>query len=319
MITGLCKMACWAALLVLAGCAPRPPASYQGYIEGEFVYVAPPLGGQLTNLAVARGTEVAAGQLLFVLEASAEASGVREAEEKLAQAGARLEDLKKGKRPTELASLEAQLKVAQANLELARLEWNRQSRLQKDQVISEQEWEIARARLAVEEARVNSLKADLETARLGARTDAVKAAEAEEQGARAALAKAQWALTQKRQAAPAAAWVQDTLYREGEYVTAGSPVVSLLSPGNLKVRFFVPQAQLPSIRRGAQVQVRLDGLAAPLNATIQYISAREEFTPPVIYSQENRAKLVFMVEAGFGPVPAAGLKPGQPADVRLVP
>jgi HlyD family secretion protein len=171
----------------------------------------------------------------------------------------------------------------------------------------------------VEQARVTSLKADLETARLGGRADEIKAAEAEVGAARASLERAQWALRQKRQVAPANAWVQDTLYREGEFVGAASPVVSLLPPANIKVRFFVPEGQLATIQPGRTVEVSLDGRPGPLRAVVNYVSPQAEFTPPVIYSKESRAKLVFMVEAVFGPGESRELRPGQPAEVRLSP
>jgi HlyD family secretion protein len=311
-------MAPWLAMLGLAGCTARPPTAWQGYIEGEFVYVGGPLGGQLTNLAVRRGTEVQAGQMLFELEGAAEAEAAREAEGRLAQAGAHLDNLNKGRRPTEIASLESQLQSAQSSLELSTLELERQTKLKEAGANSLQEMDAARSRREVDLGRVNSLKAELETARLGGRTDEIKAAEADVQTARAALGRARWAVAQKRQTAPAAAWVQDTLYREGEFVVAGFPVVALLPPANIKVRFFVPQAQLVSVRPGVVVSVNPDGAPAPLKATVNYISARAEFTPPVIYSKENRAKLVFMVEAVFNPAEARELRPGQPVDVRLV-
>jgi HlyD family secretion protein len=306
-------------LLALAGCAPRTPPSFQGYIEGEFVYVGAPVGGLLTNLAVQRGAEVRGGQLLYELEGGAEAAAVREAEDRLTQAGARLENLKKGRRPTELAALEAQLKSAQASLNLSSLEWDRQVKLMEAKTISPQEFDAARIRREVDQARVNSLAADLETARLGARVDEIKAAEADVKASGAALDRAQWSLAQKRQPSPTNAWVQDTLYREGEFVAVGQPVVTLLPPANIKVRFFIPQDQLPSVQRGRKVRVRMDGAAAPLSATVSYVSPTAEFTPPVIYSKENRSKLVFMVEAVFPPDQARNLKPGQPVDVSLEP
>jgi len=137
------------------------------------------------------------------------------------------------------------------------------------------------------------------------------------QATAATLAKAQWALAQKTQYAPTNAWVQDTLYRPGEFVIAGNPVVALLPPENIKARFFVPQPQLASFKSGTPVSVSIDGVPTPLRATVNYISTQAEFTPPVIYSKENRAKLVFMVEAGLAAAVARNLRPGQPVDVRL--
>jgi HlyD family secretion protein len=304
------------SLLLWAGCSPGPSGTWQGYIEGEFVYVAAPLGGTLANLAVIRGHEVKSGQLLFDLEREAEGAAAREAEQRLAQAKSRLENLTKGRRPTEIAALEAQLERAKANQRLSDLELERYSKLIQDKVVSPAELDLAKARRDADRAQVTSLAAELETARLGARADEIKAAEADVQALLAALAKARWAVAQKSQLAPTNAWVHDTLYRQGEYVAAGNPVVSLLPPENIKARFFVPQAQLASIRIGQPVSVHVDGAIAPLRATVNYIATQAEFTPPVIYSKENRAKLVFMVEAAFAAADARNLRPGQPVDVR---
>ena len=133
----------------------------------------------------------------------------------------------------------------------------------------------------------------------------------------AALDKAKWSFDQKQQFAPADALVHDTLYRQGEWVAAGNPVVVLLPPENLKVRFFVPQEVLPKIKTGETVSVSFDGAAKNYSATVNYISTQAEYTPPVIYSRENRAKLVFMIEAKFSPADAADVRPGQPVDVKL--
>jgi HlyD family secretion protein len=305
--------------LGLAGCAPETPGSYQGYLEGEFVYVASPLAGTLTNLAVSRGAEVKAGQLLYVLESEAEAAATREAEERLAQAQARLDDLHKGRRPTELAALEAQLRRANASLALSELELQRRVRLRETNVISAEELDAARTRRDTDQAELVALSADLETARLGARVDEIKAAEADVQALTAALGKARWTLAQKTQRAPADAWVHDTLYRQGEFVAAGNPVISLLPPENVKARFFVPQKELATLRSGQSVWVSFDGAATPYVATVNYIATEAEFTPPVIYSKENRAKLVYMVEAAFAAADARKLRPGQPVDVRVTP
>ena len=305
--------------LALAGCAPEPAGSWQGYVEGEFVYVASPLGGALTNLAVSRGAEVKAGQVLFELEHEAEAAALRQAGDQLAQSKARLADLRKGRRPTEIASLEAGLDRARANLRLSELELERRGKLIEGKVISPEELDSVRSRRDADTAQVKGLEADLATARLGAREDALQAAEAEVQSFQSALTKATWAVTQKVQSAPASGMVQDTLYRAGEFVAAGNPVVSLLPLENVKVRFFVPQTQLAALKPGTSVAVSFDGATGSLRGTVNYISAQAEFTPPVIYSKENRAKLVFMVEAAFAPADGKNLRPGQPVDVKLAP
>lgn len=255
-----------AAGLFLAGCSGNSDHEFQGYVEGEYVYIAAPLGGALTNLAVARGDEVKAGQLLFMLERGSEAAALDEAKKNLAQ--------------------------ARANFALSETSFARRQQLREaNGVISAEELDQARAQRDADAAAVASQQA--------------------------ALDKAAWSFDQKQQFAPADAFVQDTLYRQGEWVAAGNPVVVLLPPQNLKARFFVPQEVVPKIKTGEKVTVSFDGAAKKYSPTISYISTQIEFTPPVIYNRENRAKLVFMVEATFSPADAADLRPGQPVDVKL--
>ena len=99
-------------------------------------------------------------------------------------------------------------------------------------------------------------------------------------------------------------------------MTAGAPVVSLLPPENIFVRFFVPEPILGSLHRGDQVRLTCDGCAAGLTATISFISPQAEFTPPLIYSESNIAKLVFLIEAHPPPDQAVKLNPGQPIEVH---
>jgi HlyD family secretion protein len=164
---------------------------------------------------------------------------------------------------------------------------------------------------------VSELKAQLAAAKLAARPDEIRAAQAASAAAREALAQAEWRLEQKSVRAPREGRVTDTLYVEGEWVPAGSPVVTLLPPAHIKVRFFVQERILGSVRVGQSVSVRCDGCGEPIAAQVSYISPQAEYTPPVIYSRENRAKLVFLVEARPAPAEAARLHPGQPVEVRL--
>lgn len=306
----------WMALA--AGCGNSDPNLVQGYVEGEYVYVASPLPGALESLSVQRGTQVKEGDPLFALDSVAEQAARDEAERRLAQARATLEDAKKGKRPTEIEAIKAQLKQARAALKLAESEFARHEALMSvPGATAELEFDRARSMRDQQRQRVAQLEADLTTAQLGSRSDLVIAAEAEVRAREAALAKAEWDLSQKRQRAPKSGLVFDTLYREGEWVAAGRPVVALLPPQNVKVRAFVPQAKIGTIHVGDQVAVSMDSVAQPLIGTVSFISPRVEFTPPVIYSRESRDKLVFMIEATFDPQVAANLHPGQPVDVRV--
>jgi HlyD family secretion protein len=318
--TFLCLTGALTAAAGLMACQRPPSDRMQGYVEGEFVYVASPFAGALEALAVRRGQQVREGEALFALERGSEKAARDEAERRLSQALANLEDARKGKRPTEIESLKAQLKYAQTALRLSTREVVRQEGLTTVPGAAV-ELEVDRARAARDQdrQRVAQLQADLNTALLGSRTDQVIAAEAEVRAREATLARAEWELGQKRQQAPKSGLVFDTLYREGEWVPAGRPVVVLLPPENIKVRAFVPEKRLGTIHPGDDAQVAVDGVPKAFSGKVSYISPRAEYTPPVIYSQESREKLVFMVEVLFDPQSAADLNPGQPVDVQFGP
>lgn len=321
LLEGVRVVVVWvSALFLVSGCEPGGDAgTYQGYIEAEYVYVASPQAGELKALAVERGQEVELGQPLFKLDPEPEAALRREAVEKLKEAQARLEDLRKGKRPSELAALEAKVDQAKVSLELAELEFRRVEKLFQEKVVPVEDLDRVRATLDLSKAQLAEQAADLETARLGGRADAIQAAEAAVAAGEAVLRNAEWSLAQKSQLAPAKGLVHDTLYRPGEWVAGGRPVVVLLPPANLKVRFFAPQEALARLAPGVAVRVTFDGAPQPYAAKVSYVSTQAEFTPPVIYSQQTRAKLVFMIEAKFETGDTAPLRPGQPVDVRLVP
>ncbi|MDQ5980204.1 MAG: HlyD family secretion protein [Verrucomicrobiota bacterium] len=304
-----------ALTLALVGCGRREPAGYQGYLEGEFVQLAAPLAGRLEKLTVAKGARVTAGTPLFQLEQGAESAALGEAVGRVRAAQARLADLRKGQRPTELAVIEARFAQARAAAELSTRELERLTKLHENRVASDDDFDRARLNQEAATKQVAELVAQLETARLGARTDVIAAAEAETAAAQAALDRAGWAVAQKSVSAPRDGLIYDTLYREGEFVAAAMPVITLLPPDNLKVRFFVPEADFGALKAGDTVQVALTGRSAPLEARISYLSPKPEYTPPVLYNRENRSKLVFMVEASFDNAVARDLHPGQPVEV----
>jgi len=311
------KKAMLACLLVLAACGKPESNVLQGYVEGEFVRVAAPFPGTLVSLDVRRGAEVAAGAALFTLESEREDAARREAEERLRKAQATVDDLRKGKRPTEVDAVRAQLAQAEATAGFSEKEHQRALGLVEKGFISPNKVDETRTARDRDRNRVVELANELATARLGARPDEIRAAEAEAAAARASLAQASWSLRQKSVSAPVAGRVSDTLFATGDWVSAGAPVVTLLPPANVKVRFFVPETRLGAIRVGQNVSIACDGCAAAVSAPITFIAPQAEYTPPVIYSRENRAKLVFLVEAKPAPQEAAKLHPGQPVDVTL--
>jgi HlyD family secretion protein len=240
-----------AMALLFAACNHRPQDRFQGYVEGEFVYVASPLAGQLETLSVQRGQQVTAGQPLFALDETAE-KAARE-----------------------------QIKAA---LVLSEAELARQEKLFRSGVAASQDLDRAVSARDQDKKRLDQ-------------TD--------------------WSFDQKKQDAPQSGLVYDTLFRQGEWVPAGKPVVVLLPPQNVKVRAFVPETIVGSIHYGQTAEVRVDGVKNPFIGKVSYISPRAEYTPPVIYSRETRVKLVFMVEFIFDSQAAANLHPGQPVEVQF--
>lgn len=306
----------WAAAL-LAGCAPAPAPEWSGYAEGDYVYVAAPLAGTLASLQVQSGQQVTRGQALFSLEAQSEQAARAEAQARLAAARFQAANTDKGKRPQELAVQQAQLAQARAQLALARRDLARKAPLAETGAISRAEADAARAAADEAQARVGELEAALSVARLPSRLDERGAADAQVEAARQVLRQNEWREAQKRQAAPADGVVSDTFFRPGEFVNAGTPVLALLPPGNVKARFYVPETQLPRVALGHAVQLSCDGCGQPIAARVSFIATQPEYTPPVIYSNAQRAKLVFLVEAKpVNVADASRLRPGQPLDVR---
>jgi HlyD family secretion protein len=133
------------------------------------------------------------------------------------------------------------------------------------------------------------------------------------------LEQADWRFDQKQQSAPASGLVYDTFFRPGEWVPAGTPVLSILPPEYMKVRFFVPESELGKMQVGTPLEIRMDGLAEPLAGKVSFVSPQAEYTLPIIYSRENRGKLVFLVEGSLAPKDARLLHPGAPIEVRFKP
>lgn len=300
-----------------AGCGSPDTSTLQGYAEGDYVRVAAPFAGTLVELPVARGSTVGSGAPLFALERENEAAARREAEDRVKQAEAQRDNLMKGLRPSEMEAIRAQLAQAQSNAAFAVKELARSEDLVKKGFLSPQKLDETRTARDASAQRVREMEAQVATAKLGGRPDQVRAAESEVSAARAALQQADWRLRQKTVSASVAGVVTDTNFVKGEWVPAGAPVVAILPPENIKVRFFVPETKLGAVKVGQAVDLACDGCPAKIAATVSFVSPQAEYTPPVIYSRENRSKLVFLVEARPAAADGAKLHPGQPVDVVL--
>ena len=311
-------VACCAALVavLLSACAPKQPEGWSGYAEGEYVYVAPAVSGTLVRLDAQRGHAVEAGAPLFALEATSEQAAKAQARALVDSARAVAANADKGRRHDELAVVEAQLAQAKTQARLASNELARQQGLVAQGFVSPTHLDEARSAAAQAQARVGELAASLRVARLPARADERAAAEAQVQAAQQALVQSAWREGQTQRSAPVRAQVAETFFRVGEWVNAGQPVVSLLPGGGVKARFFVPETEVGTLALGQAVWLHCDGCGAALPAQVSFIASQAEYTPPVIYSNSQRAKLVFMVEARPAVADAARLRPGLPLDVR---
>ncbi len=334
---------CCSALL--PGCGDSDSGSFQGYVEGEYRYLAPVFGGRLDSLHVSRGQWAAKGAPLYNLDAERQKAALERARKQLEAEQATLADMLLGDRPDELEVLRARLDRARAEEARSARQLGRDKAQFKAGGISQAQLDESRTAHARDAAQVRELAGQLAVGRLPAREDRLKAQRAKVRAGEEAVREAVWTLEQQKETAPRGGLVVDTLFEPGEYVGPGSPVIKLLPPEAVKVRFFVPEPRLSRFREGTEVLVRVDGQTDTVPARVSYISTQAEYTPPIIYSNETRAKLVFMLEArplvpaAFsapvdptsgkdGPIdPASGkdgpgdpvlvLHPGQPVEVRL--
>ena len=300
-------------VLLLAACN-HTQAGINGYVEGDYLYIAPTSGGLLEKLDVRRGMNVKAGTPLFSLDLTKLTAAELAAEAHLAGAKAHWDDLTKGKRPEEIAVILDQKEQAEAALQNATIQLQRIEKTAHIGTASKAQKDAAETAYDTAKARVSELDASLKVAHLPAREDMLVEARAAVEAAQQALVQAKELLKEAAPVAPAGGRIEDVYYRKGEYVAAGAPVISFLPPGNVKIRFFIPEKMVPQIRPGEKIEVSCDGCGAPAPAKVTFIASQAEFTPPVIYSVESREKLVFMIEAKPDTFDAR-LHPGLPVNI----
>lgn len=296
---------------------PAGQSAYLGYVEGETRLIGAPVAGRLVSRAVAEGDSVAAGAALFSLDTTIAAAELASAQAALTAAQASKDNLLTGKRAPEVALFEAQRAEAAASLELAEKELARARMLTSTGTAAQSRLDNAEADVTRYRMRVAEAQAAADTARLPARDMEIAAAKARSAEAAAAVEVARSKLADLAPTAPQAARVEDTFFDVGEWVAAGQPVVALLPPEALTLRFFVPETEIARAQPGSKVVFSCDACGAPRQAVITAVASVPEYTPPVIYSREERAKLVFRVEAR--PVSRDGLLPGLPIAVERLP
>lgn len=265
-------------LILLCSCKPKEP-TYQGYIEARFAYISVPYQGVLKQLFVRRGNVVAANQPLFTLEKEPEDSSQAQAK-------------------ADLDNAIAEQTLTQGDVEHQQILLKRREYLVQQKALAQEDLDIARinykdavAKLAAATAKVNSARANFE--------------------------RSQWTSAQKAIVAEQAGTVFDTYFLPSELVPANRPILSLIFPGELRAVFFIKETKLSSLKVKQIVHVSCDGHPQAVPAYISFISPKAELTPPVLYSEKERAKFVYRIEAEPTTADLTCFHPGQPITVTL--
>lgn len=321
-MSGLPKPLIGAALVGVVGALawfvsrPNAEAGWLGYVEAETMYVAAPVSGRLAERRVERGAIVAAGAELFSLDPETTDAQAAQAAAELAAAQAQAADLGAARqRQPDLDAARAAEAAAAAQATKAQKDFERVSALHARGFASRAQLDAARAARDGAAASLAQTRAEIRSGELTAGREAqIAGAKAQVAGAEAGLRAQNQRRREIAPLSPAKGVVEQTFYNPGEWVPANSPVVAVLPDDRRKLRFYVPQDRVAGLRPGMAVRFTCDGCGKGQSATISYIAPRAEFTPPVIYSEHARAKLVFMVEARLEPS-AKPLPPGLPVEV----
>lgn len=293
------------------GAAPEP--AWNGYVEANYVYVAPMTGGIIAEIDAAQGETVAAGDVLVRLDDRQSSALLRAAEARVEAARATAENLATGSRNDEVAVIRASLDKAEADLALARLQSGRSDKLLAEGLVPQAKADQDHATLASAQAQVAQLSAQLRVAELPARDPQRLAAEANLEAAQADADRARADLADRIIRAPVSGRIERIYFDAGEMAPAGGTLLAVEPADALKVKFYLSEADRSGVTLGQSLRVQCDGCAAGLTAVVSYFAAEPQFTPPVIYSREERTRLTYLVEATLAS--GAVLQPGQPVTV----
>ena len=305
------------AAAVLPGFGGDGAPSYNGYAEGDYVYAAPAAAGRIAQIAVVEGAQVKKGDLLFRLEDTQQVAALNAAKANAAVAQANLDNLSTGSRLPEIDVVRATLDQARADQTLAASTLERSKQLRASGAVSQAKVDVDQASYDSATAHVAQLEAQLKVAELPARDAQRIAAEASHTAALAQEAGARSALKDRTVDAPAGGLVDKVYYDLGEVAGAGAPVVAILPPDALKALFFVPEPDRAQIKLGEVFDVSCTGCASGITAKVTRMASSPQYTPPIIYSREESARLVFRVEAQVQN--PQGLLPGQPLTLSVKP
>jgi HlyD family secretion protein len=309
-----------AAVLLLGACS-RAPGNRAGdlVLSGNIEVTDAQLGfkvpGRVATRAVSEGQTVQSGQPIARLDDAEQQAQLALRRAELGIAEAALAELEAGSRPQEIAAAEATLRSAEADRDRVRLDFARQKELLGKAAIADREFEAAQAQLKVAEARVTEAAERLKLVREGPRAETIRQSRARVDQARAAIAVAETQLDNTKLVAPLTGIVISHNIEPGEFVAAGTPIITVADLAHPWVRVYVNQTDLGRIRLGQKVAVRTDTFPdKTYEGAVGFIASEAEFTPKTVQTPKERVKLVFRVKVDLAN-PNGELKPGMPADV----
>ncbi len=314
-----------AALILVGWIASRlfapakPQDLFEGYVEGDLVQIGPVEGERLSLLKVEPGDQVAKGAVLFTMATPILDQLREEDEAKVTQAQANLKNLQASlQRPEQIAVLQAAVESAKAALVLSQTEYDRQVYLLPKGATTVAARDQAKFALDRDKANLTQAQRQVEAGLIPSRSHEIVAAGAAITQAQAERDQIEVRIARQTVYAPANGVIQDVYFWPGEIVAAGQPILALLPPQNRKIRFYVPETQLSRFTLGAKVSVACDNCRPGLEGRVIYISQQAEYTPPVIFSLQERSKLVFRVDARLDDLNVL-LPLGLPIEARLLP
>lgn len=302
-------------IAIFPGFGPEQPHVYSGYVEAEYVYVSPTTVGRIAQILVDENQDVAQDDKLIQLDDGQVLAALAAARSHVTSLQETLANIKTGAREEELAVVRAQLDMAQANLTLAQSNLERDLQLMASGIVTDVKIDQDRTAVAVANSQVVELNARLTTMELPARNAEVLAAEANVQAALAEVRVAQDRLDAQTLRAPVAGRIETVFYKTGEVAAVAAPVISILPEGQRYIIFYIPERLLSTFEIGDQIEVECDSCPGDLTATVSKIESSPEFTPPTIYSRDERSRLVFKAKAQLPE--STQLNPGQPVSLRV--
>ncbi|PWY56795.1 hemolysin D [Legionella qingyii] len=265
-------------LFLLTACE-KENNTFSGYIDTDLVYLSADFGGRLTDLAVLKGQLVKNNQFLFKLEQTSELYNVEMS--KLTQ-----------------KDLLAQRQQILTQLNYNEINYRRTLEMRKQNAASQNDLDAAQRDLNISKEQLNDIDFKIKNNQVN-------------------TADKKWQMTRKENFAPELGIIFDTYYTQGEFVQAGAPVLSLITKNNIKAIFFVPEEKLDQLRLNARVKINSDHNEHFAEGHIFFISNIAEYSPPIIYSREERQRLVFRIEVKIDSPDLEKIHLGQPVTLEL--